>query len=110
MVQLLFDCHLVLIKLLHKKSDWQKVGGESPTIPTIMVMSKKLRLNVCSYSRIKKWISGDAQKIFRFYCSPVERDPVNENPKEALKHQNSNSKWCDIAGPLLIPDNNYANI
>jgi hypothetical protein len=39
--QLWFDCHPVLIKLLHKKSDWQKVGGEAPAMQKIMAMSKK---------------------------------------------------------------------
>jgi hypothetical protein len=38
--QLCFDCHPVLIKLVHKKLDWEKVGG-APAMHQITAMSKK---------------------------------------------------------------------
>jgi hypothetical protein len=42
------------------------------------------------------------ERYFDFIASLVERDPVVQNPKEALKHQNSNSEWYDIAGLYTV--------
>jgi hypothetical protein len=39
--QLCFDCHPVLIKLVHKKSDWEKWGERAPAKHQITAMSKK---------------------------------------------------------------------
>jgi hypothetical protein len=70
---------------LHNKSDWQKVA----------------KIFVQMYALILESKSGYQVTLEIYSREPVKRDPVIENPKVALKHQNSKSKRCDKAGMLF---------